>query len=706
MLSTQPRHFRPLSSRVVLATAGAYIALGFLGQNLVFQGTTVSPLWPAAGLSLGLLWRDAARTDSICLGVFAGQWFVFWLGPALKSALLGQSTRLSPMGAALALLPALGAALGAFLASRVLVWRKADGGLRKPTDVLTLAGAASAQASVSAAFGASTLALGGIIPWSIWRDVATTWAVGDWLGAVLLSPLLLRTPTPYKRDRTVETIVVLVLTCVVAWVIFVSDIFVYLNGVSGTHLCLVPLGWGALRLSGTVVSVQTLLVAAIATIPTLRGLGPFAGFSALNGRLFSLQMFLATESISTIVLFALQTWKRATEAERDLKEVELVFARERAEKASAAKSEFLTNMSHEIRTPLNGVLGAAELLSKSTLTQNQEALVGILRGSGETLLLLLNDLLDLSKIEAGKMEMETSAFAPADIARDVVNLFRSKVTGNVELRLEIDSTVPPRLLGDALRIRQLLSNLVGNAVKFTSKGSIVVSCLKSDNDDLVLQVRDTGVGIPEERQAAIFQPFEQADSGTARRHGGSGLGLAICSRLVELMKGTITLSSKQGEGTTITITLPLEVAPPEAVSKREGSASTYPTFRQGLRVLVAEDNKINRIIASKMLGAVGIEIAEAVDGVNAVALWEAGPWDLILMDVQMPHMDGLQATREIRRKEAASGRKAVPIVALTANAMASQAETCREAGMNDFLTKPVQHQELLAMVKKYCGENA
>jgi signal transduction histidine kinase/CheY-like chemotaxis protein len=395
---------------------------------------------------------------------------------------------------------------------------------------------------------------------------------------------------------------------------------------------------------------------------------------------------------------------------------ELEQARARAEDSSRVKSEFLANMSHEIRTPMNGVLGMTELALGLELPDEVRECLETIGRSGEALLALLNDILDLSKIEAGRLELEAVPFDLADMLRDVRALFvpRAREKG-VALDCRIVEGVPDALLGDPVRTRQVLTNLVGNAIKFTDRGEVEVTVTGEGREEgtivLHFAVRDTGIGIPADKQARIFEPFAQADGSTTRRYGGTGLGLAISSELAQKQGGRIRVESEPGRGSTFHFTAPFGVAS-AAVSPTPGeSPAVEPAARRDnaagrrLRVLLAEDNPVNRRIATAMLERRGWAVVVAEDGVEAVAAVERESFDVVLMDVQMPTLDGFEATALIRRREAATGAH-VPIVALTAHALREDHDRCLAAGMDAFLSKPLRAADLVATVERLAGAPA
>ncbi|HUQ37745.1 MAG TPA: PAS domain S-box protein [Aestuariivirga sp.] len=391
--------------------------------------------------------------------------------------------------------------------------------------------------------------------------------------------------------------------------------------------------------------------------------------------------------------------------ERKRVEMELKQAKAVAESASRTKSDFLASMSHEIRTPMNAIMGIADLLAKTTLTSEQDKYVQVFRRAGDNLLNLINDILDLSKVEASQLELERTGFSLMDQLEIVIEMVAARAhEKGLPLICEIAPNVPGDLVGDPTRLRQVLLNLIGNAVKFTEKGQVSLHVkLEPDTHTPTLRftVSDTGIGIPADKLDRVFERFTQADTSTTRRFGGSGLGLTISKRLVELMGGRIWVASEVGEGSVFAFAVPFEKW---AGATLRGAVLVGPD--QGLpltplRILLAEDSPDNCLVTMAYLEDTPYRIEIAETGAIACEMFAARPYDLVLMDRQMPVMDGLTATRKIRAWEQANGRPPTPIIALTASALKGDREMCLAAGCTAFLTKPIKQEVLLQAIREH-----
>ncbi len=381
----------------------------------------------------------------------------------------------------------------------------------------------------------------------------------------------------------------------------------------------------------------------------------------------------------------------AASRQRDLEKALAV-----ATAAADTQSRFLANMSHEIRTPMNGVLGLSRLLAAEPLSPSQRELAETVVANGESLLHILDDILDLSKLNADALQIAPTTVEPESVARQVVALLKSRARDNgTQLALELERSVPAWVTLDGHRLRQVLTNLVGNAIKFTAHGEVLLR-VRYDEGTLRCEIQDTGIGIDPQTTETLFRPFVQAESGTARRYGGTGLGLAICKQLCELMGGRIGVESMLGVGSTFWFELPAKSTTPPV-----DSTINIDTPLRSLRVLVAEDNRVNQMVIRRFLDRLSAEVFVVGDGAQAVQAVQEGDYDVILMDRHMPGTDGLEATRRIRSLGGKTGQ--IPIIALTASVMAGDRTTCLQAGMDAILPKPVELESLKKTLSVYAS---
>ena len=699
---------RPAVSPSALRSVGFALVYGAavaLGRASRVEDSQLALVWPAAAVAflwLAAAWGDRRRVvlDALLLAAVTAAINV-WTG---TTAALG-----AVFGLANVVQAVVACVLMAYLQTR---WSLEPWRLRRSADLTALV-LASLCGSLAAAF---------VGPVGLWllSDDALLPTVGAWTlrngaSTFVFAALVLRladraVPRALRDAREQVELLLAALVIATAYAcVFGAPVHLPLAFV------LVPLSmWVGLRFSTTVAAAFSLLVGVFVVLASVVGRGPFGG-AVPSTRVLLAQAFVAVAALVSLVLALHRDERQELIARLEQSTAEAEQLAAERDRASRATSAFLATMSHEIRTPLNGVLGLTDLLERSHLTTEQAGWARAAARSGRAVLTIVNDVLDLSKVEAGAVELETVAFDVLTVLDDAVLPVRF-AADDAELALVVapaDGFCAVRL-GDPTRLRQVITNLAANAVKFTERGSVTIT-VDGSADALRVQVADTGIGMTEQEQGRLFQPFTQADASTTRRFGGTGLGLAIARGLTQQMGGTISVSSTPGVGSTFVVELPLPAATDATELAVTGTA--VPPQRTpvapALRLLVAEDDPVNQLIARATLEREGAVVTVVADGAQAVDAALSGDYDAVLMDCQMPGMDGLEATRWIRMVEsgtlaltgaAADGRQArLPIVAMTASATISDRTACLAVGMDDLLPKPWTEQQLADVLGRIRG---
>ncbi len=680
----------------VLALAAAYYGAGRLGFLVAIKGN-VSPFWAPAGIALAcvLIW-GSRLWPGVALGSFLVNTPEYYTGASagsiMRSVLAGALIAAAATGEAL---------LGAWLVRR---FGRGTHCLQRARDVgvLVLLGGALA-CLVSSTVGSTSVSAFGFADWHDYPETWLTWWSGDVLGIILAAPVILAWRQRRQRvapARSIEVVAVLAVTLGVAELVFGLDLpIMYL---------LVPLvGWAAFRLGTSGVSALIVVICTVAAQRTVNDLGPFAS-SHQNSSLIQLGGFIAILGMTALLASAV--------VEERLR---LKHESQTHEEATRAKSVFLATMSHEIRTPMIGVIGMMEVLAETELTEEQSSMVSTALGSAQVLLQIIGDVLDFSKIEADKLDLAPAPFMVHPLAEATVETFLHTASAKgLSISCTVDDAVAPAHTGDALRIRQILSNFISNAVKFTTSGAVVLAARVLSDDGATQRVQfsvaDTGIGVEPEKQRDLFKEFAQADATTAKRSGGTGLGLAISRRLALLMGGDVRMESTPNVGTTLYLTVPLRIADPLDVEAGAmavlGTGALVPkrrrpsrdaAEREGSVVLLVDDHPINRRVLVHQLGIMGFQVDAAEDGHRALELFVSGRYGVVITDLNMPMMDGFELAGAIRRHEADTGVPRAPVIAISATVTQEEAEKCTAAGMDDFLGKPAPMAALADKLRRW-----
>ena len=656
----------------------------------------VVALWPASGITLWLAWRyDWRAVPAIFFGHFVYGYFFMPIGNATGSA---------------------ANAIAAYVA--VAFFRRyltPDPAQMLRTMAVLLGPAALLQALVSALLGVTILALK--FNMEGWQSAVfgLRWFLSDVAGAIIIAPIFFAwshfgmRPAPGWWRSTELLTAVLACVALAGLMQFESDLVT-----PNARLLLVSapvIIWLAMRTFSFESALATALVGLVSLTAASKTL------SIDNQALLETQLFLCMYLVGAHLIQALlhqqtslnqRLSEQSTELELRVRKrtAELEEARAKAEAADEAKSEFLANTSHEVRIPLNAILGMAEFLAQSKLDVEQQEQAETIITAGRSLMAVLNDVIDLSKAEAGKLQISAVPTNIEGFTRQITALWRpAAVEKGLDFKLKVSPQVPAQLLFDNQRLLQCVSNLLSNAIKFTESGVISVAISaelhRQDKLRLAIQVTDSGIGMSESAQQKLFRPFEQLDASISRRFGGTGLGLAITRNLARLMDGEVSVSSSLGIGTTFTLTIEAEALTGETIKLNSNSA-TEQLLPTGLRVLLIEDNVINRKVAMGHLKKLGCTFTEAEHGAIALEKLEQKPFDLVLLDVHMPVMDGIETIGRIR--SAASDWASIPVIALTADAMIEDRKRLLELGMDGYASKPIQREDLIAEMLRVLEE--
>lgn len=682
----------------------AYVATGWLSLGMMVNHGMASLVWPPTGISIAALMLVGYRLwPGVFLGAFLTNYLVSGLAP--MASLIGVGNTIEAL-------------LAVWLLRQLVPCNGHFDGLRNT--LYFIASAALIAPLPSAAIGTGAMLINHIITFEQVPRVFGMWMLGDLMGALTLTPAIFligqRLRAQYSEPEKqvsfqaqgAEQVALICLTTLISVAVYALPHHITTQF---GYLPFLLVLWGALRLPLVQALLLSMMVSVIAVSGTLdQRNGQDAAL--MIEQLTFLYLFLATQTATVLLVGAVMR-------DREKIAAQLLRAQQQAVAASAQKSQFLTNISHEIRTPLNGIIGVAGIMLPEATNERQLEQLRIIQNSADSLLGLLNDLLDHARIEAGKLSIVRQTFALPQLLRDVVGLFESQAEARgLRLRAHLSGNLPRYAVSDDVRIRQVLVNVLGNALKFTQRGEITLSVTRTSQNgtdtDILFSVEDTGIGIALDAQAKIFEPFTQADNTTSRLYGGSGLGLTISRQLCEQLGGSLRLVSTLGVGTRVDITLPLqtpslsqEMSYQRRVEHRELESGVHETLMMNRRILVAEDNPVNAQVTEQMLRNLGHDVTVAQNGQAVLALWQQG-FDLILMDCLMPIIDGYDATRRIRVLERDAGSR-IPIVALTANAMNDERDKCIAAGMDDYLAKPIRLKELDRMLRRHLrrrGEEA
>jgi signal transduction histidine kinase/CheY-like chemotaxis protein len=671
-----------------------YVSARF-GLMLALGNTNASPVWPPSGFAFAaVLILGVDVWPGIMLGAFLANVVVFSTNKAADAQTIFLMASFIAIGNTLEALA--GHYLLNLFHSRKLLAQTRDFTYFILTTLLMCA--------VSCSVGTNTLYTAHLISLHDYKTVWFTWWMGDVSGIIVLTPVFLSLWNSFGEKIKIappwKFFFIVVVLAIYLYAVFNNQLDIIPNKAT-IFLLLILLTWCVFVMEQWQSSLIVVLVSSFSIWDTLQGKGPFIS-ATQNESLLCLQIFLCVCAI--MMMFLSTTIMERRESEERLQNMNnnLEKARKQLEESMAVKEQFLANMSHEIRTPMNAIVGFTELLQQTELNEEQQQYVDAVRSSGQNLLVIINDILDFSKIQSGKINLETTSMNLRVMMETVMAMMHPKASGKkINLSFYIQENIPALLLGDPIRLSQVLINLIDNGIKFTEEGEVRISVyLISENEKTVklkFEIRDTGIGIPEDKLSSIFDGFTQASNETTRKYGGTGLGLAISKQLIELQNGSLQVESEINTGSIFTFNITFEKNVLSAKEKNHAVQQFY-TSLTGIHILLVEDNELNQMLVQKMMNEVKCKVEVAENGRVAIQKIEKTFFDIILMDIGLPGIDGYEVTQHIRNK-LSPPQSAIPIIAVTAHALKGEEEKCLSAGMNGYISKPFNKEELFEKIR-------